>query len=74
MNVRAFNIVPEVSEIVLISFCSSFFFSDSFISTILSSISLILSSASFILLFVVLVFWWVELYFFSLECNEVFSS
>ena len=20
------------------------------------------------------VFWWVELYFFSLECNEVFSS
>ena len=35
-NVWAFNIVPEVSEIVLISFCSSFFFSDSFISTILS--------------------------------------
>ena len=22
----------------------------------------------------VLVFWWVELYFFSLECNEVFSN
>ena len=35
-NVVAFNIVLEVSEIVLISFCSSVFFSDSFISTILS--------------------------------------
>ena len=47
-NVGAFNIVPEVSEIVLISFNSfSFFLSDSFISTILSSTSLILSSASY---------------------------
>ena len=52
-NVGAFNIVAEVSEIVLISFNSFFFFlSDSFISTILSSTSLILSSASVILLFV----------------------
>ena len=52
-NVGAFNIVPEVSEIVLISFNSFFsFLSDSFISTILSFISLILSSASVILLFV----------------------
>ena len=52
-NVGAFNIVLEVSEIVLISFNSfSFFLSDSFISTILSSNSLILSSASVILLFV----------------------
>jgi len=53
-NVVAFNIVLEVSEIVLISFNSFFFFSlsDSFISTILSSNSLILSSASVILLFV----------------------
>ena len=47
----AFNIVPEVSEIVLISF-NSFFLSVSFISTILSSTSLILSSASVILLLV----------------------
>ena len=52
-NVGAFNTVLEVSEIVLISFNSLFFFlSDSFISTILSSTSLILSSASVILLFV----------------------
>ena len=36
-NVGAFNIVPEVSEVVLISF-NSFFFSVSFISTILSSV------------------------------------
>ena len=50
-NVGAFNIVPEVSEVVLISF-NSFFLSVSFISTILSSTSLILSSASVILLFV----------------------
>ena len=52
LNVGAFNIVPEVSGIVLISSNSfSFFLSDSFISAILSSISLILSSASVILLF-----------------------
>ena len=52
-NVGAFNIVPEVSEIVLISLIRfSFFLSDSFISTILSSTSLILSFASVILLFV----------------------
>ena len=37
LNVGAFNIVPEVSEVVLISF-NSFFFSVSFISTILSSV------------------------------------
>ena len=47
-NVGAFNIFPEAS--ILIHF--SFFLSDSFISTILSSTSLILSSASVILLFV----------------------
>ena len=49
-NVGAFNIFPEVSEVVLISF-NSFFFSPlySFISTILSSTSLILSFASVIL-------------------------
>ena len=52
-NVGAFTIVLEVSEIVLISFNSFYFFlSISFISTILSSNSLILSSASVILLFV----------------------
>ena len=52
-NIGVFNIVPEFSEIVLISFNSfSFFLSDSFISTIPFSTSLILSSASFILLFV----------------------
>ena len=54
-NVVAFNIVLEVSEIVLISFNSFFFFlffPVSFISAILSSTSLILSSASVILLLV----------------------
>ena len=51
-NVGAFNIVPEVSEVVFISFIFSFFFSASFISTILSSTSLVLSSASVILLLV----------------------
>ena len=50
-NVGAFDIVPEVSEVVLISL-KSFFFSVSFISAILSSTSLILSSASVILLLV----------------------
>ena len=50
-NIGAFNIVPEVSEVVLISFNSFLFFLYvSFISTILSSTSLILSSASVILL------------------------
>ena len=48
-NVGAFNFVPEVSEVVLISF-DSFFLSASFISTVLSSSSLILSSVSVILL------------------------
>ena len=53
MNLGAFNIVPEVSEVVLISFIFFIFFlSASFISTILSSTSLILSSASIILLLV----------------------
>ena len=47
-KVGAFNIVPEVSEVVLISF-HSFSLSASFISTILPSTSLILSSASVIL-------------------------
>ena len=47
LNVGAFNIVTEVSEVVLISF-NSFFLSASFISTILSSTLLILSSASVI--------------------------
>ena len=52
-NIGAFNIVPEVSEVVLISFNSFLFFLYvSFISTILSSTSLILSSASVILLLV----------------------
>ena len=52
-NVGSFNIVPEVSEIVFISLIRfSFFLSDSFISTILSSTSLILSSASVNLLLV----------------------
>ena len=51
-NVGAFNIVPEVSEVVLISIFFSFLLSASFISIILSSTSLILSSASVILLLV----------------------
>ena len=50
-NVGAFHIVPEVPEVVLLSF-DSFFLSTSFISTILSSTSLILSSVSIILLLV----------------------
>ena len=50
-NVGAFNIVLEVSEVVLIYLIIlSFFISVTFISTILSSTSLILSSASVILL------------------------
>ena len=49
LNVGAFNVVPEVSEGVLISF-NSFFLSASFISTILSSTLLILSAFSVILL------------------------
>ena len=48
-NVEAFNIVPEVSEVVLISL-NSVFLSALIISIILSSTSLILSSASVILL------------------------
>ena len=49
-NVGVFDIVPEVSEVFLISFNSFIFFlSASFISTILSSTSYILSSASVIL-------------------------
>ena len=52
-NVVVFNIVQEVSEVVLMSFDSFFFFlSALFISTILSSTSLILSSVSAILLLV----------------------
>ena len=52
-NVGAFNIVPENSEVVLISFNSFFFFlSALFIPTILCATSLILSSASVILLLV----------------------
>ena len=48
-NVPMFNIVPDVSEIVLVSFDYFFFsLSVSFIYTILSSTSLILSSASVI--------------------------
>ena len=45
LSVGAFNIVPEVSDVVLITF-NSFFLSASFISTILSSTSLLVSSAS----------------------------
>ena len=51
LNVGMFDIIPEVSEVVLISF-DSFSLSVSFISTILFSTSLILSSASIILLLV----------------------
>ena len=55
LNVGVFDNIPEVSEVVLISFNSFFFFPLCFIyfySTILSSTSLILSSASVILLLV----------------------
>ena len=51
LNVRAFDIVPEVSKVVLTSF-NSFFLSALFISTILFSTSLILYSGSVILLLV----------------------
>ena len=54
-NVGTFNIILEVSEIVLIYFNFSFFLPDSFISTILSSTSLILSSASTILLIYIII-------------------
>ena len=51
LNVGEFDIVPEVSDVFLISFNSFvFFLSASFISTILSSTSPILSYASVILL------------------------
>ena len=50
-NVGVSNIVPGVSEVVLIS-SNSFFLSASFISTILYSTSLILSSSSVIVLLV----------------------
>ena len=50
-NVGTFNIVPEVSEVVLISFNSFFLFPLCFI-YFYHSTSLILSSASFILLLV----------------------
>ena len=77
-NAGAFNIVPEVSEVVLMSFNSfTFFLSASFILTILSSTSLILSSASVILLSVtigvqsgfdlnycIIYYWLTLLYFF----------
>ena len=54
LNVEVLTIVPEVSEIVLISLCFfSFFLSASLISNILSSISFILSYASVFLLLVV---------------------
>ena len=54
IRVGAFNIVPKVSEVVLISFnyFFSFLLSASFISTILFSTSLILSYASVILLLI----------------------
>ena len=52
LNVGVFNIAPEVSVIILISFVFPFFPSDSFISIILSSTSHILSSPSVILLLV----------------------
>ena len=46
LNIRAFDIVPEVSEVAFISF-NSFFSSASFISTILSFTSLILFCLSY---------------------------
>ena len=65
-NVGVFNIVPEISEIVLISFNYFFSLSASFISTILSSTSLILSSASVILLLVPSECFWSQLLHYSL--------
>ena len=53
LNVDAFDIVPKVSETILISFQSFYFIhSSEVISTILSSSSLICSSASDILLLI----------------------
>ena len=51
MNVGMLNVIPEVSEVVLISFYS-FFYSASGISTILSSSLLIHSSVSVTLMLV----------------------
>ena len=74
-NVGAFNIVPEVSEIVLILLIHfSFFLSDSFVSTILSSTSLILSFASVILLLVPTRVFWSQLSHYSLYIDSFFIS
>ena len=58
----------RLSSFLLIHF--SFFLSDSFISTILSSISLILSSASVILLFVASRVFWFNLWHYSLYIDS----
>ena len=72
-NVGVFNIVPEVSEIILISF-NSFFLSASFISNILSSTSLMLSSASIILLLVPSRVFWYQLLHYSVYIDSWISS
>ena len=72
LNIGAFNIVPEVSEVVLISFNS--FFSVSFISTILSSTSLILYSASVFLLLVPSRVFLISLLHYSLYIDSFFIS
>ena len=68
-----FHIVPEVPEVVLISF-SSFFLSASLISTIVSSTSLILSSASIIPLLIPPQCFWSLLLHYSLLIYFFISS
>ena len=74
LNVGAFNIVPEVSEIFLISILFSFFLFASFISAILSSTSLILSSDSVILLLVPSRVFLISLLHYSLYIDSFISS
>ena len=74
LNYRAFNIVPEVSEVVLISFNYFFsFLSASFISTLLSPTSLLFClsystvgslSSSFNLSYCIVNYWLSLFYFF----------
>ena len=65
MNVGAFNLVPEVSYTVRISFHSFLFFcSAAMVSSLMSSSSLIHSSALFILL-VLLVYFSFQLLYYS---------
>ena len=71
MNIGVFNVVPEISDTVLISFLSFFFtLFMAVISTILSFISFIYSSASVILLLISSSVFFIS----GLYCSSVFLS